>query len=547
MKSRTLLALLVASVVSLSGCSSMIQTNREARTAIDSAEGKATVNLGLLKDTASPAQLVTVSELPYVNTQAVTYDESYPTAFNETALLNAPSQSVWSLMQQLSSATGYRVVASDELTNEVSSADVAASPKDAKSAPASGKIRRSLVGPIAYQGTLKGEFDKIAGSLDATWKFDRPTRTLTFFRYETRTFSIASVPGSATSSSDMGTAQDGVQGGMGQAIKVGASGTSTKYDTASLNVWNTIKTNVSPMLSADGTLSISEPTTSITVRDRWDRIDQVAQYVQALNDALTMQVKVNVVVYRINRTKSDSRGFNWSVLYNTIAQRAGQFGASITTPRPTDNGLSSLIITSPNTNENGNTEPFAGSQAFVDALTSIGDTSVVTQGTVVTVNNVPAPLKVFTSQGYLAQTTSLYGNGTTGSSPVGAGATLTPGTVETGFSMNVLPSVQPDGHRILLQMAMTLSSLDDMVTVTSGGQSIQVPTVSGRQLMPRAWLRSGQTLVLAGFEDHQANRSTATPFGESTWALGGNRKTGTTEDALVVVITPVATSNQTSI
>lgn len=547
MKARAILTP-IALAVFLSGCSSMIQTNREAHAAIDSVQGTSKAHFDALNGAAPPAQLVTTSDFPYVNTQAVTYDEQYPPAFNDTASINSRSQSVWSLMQQLSSASGFRVVASDELTNELAAATLNGATKDSAAASPQGKVRRSMVGPIAYQGTFKGELDTIAGSLDATWKFDRRTRVITFFRYETRTFSVATVPGSSISVSDMGTAQDGVQGGQGQAIKVGASGTSTKYNTDSLNVWSTIKANVSPMLSGDGTLSISEPTTSVTVRDRWDRLEKVGEYFQTLNDALTMQIKVNVVVYRINNTKLDSRGFNVSVLYNAIAQRAGSFGASITSPRPTDNGLSSLIITAPSVNENGNAEPFSGSQAFVDALTSIGETSVVTQGTVITVNNVPAPLKVFKSQGYLAETTSLYGNGTTnGNSPIGAGATLTPGTVETGFSMNVLPSVQPDGHRILLQMAMTLSSLDDLQTKTSGGQSIEVPTVSGRQLMPRAWLRSGQTLVLAGFQDNQANRNTATPFSENTWALGGNRKTGTTEDALVVVITPVATSNQTSI
>jgi hypothetical protein len=65
--------------------------------------------------------------------------------------------------------------------------------------------------------------------------------------------------------------------------------------------------------------------------------------------------------------------------------------------------------------------------------------------------------------------------------------------------------------------------------------------------MPRAWMRSGQSLVLAGFEDTQATRDVATPFGEHTWALGGNRKVGTSNTALVVVITPVATSHQTAI
>lgn len=533
MKSRLLVTLLASAVVSLSGCSTMVKTNREATATVEANTGVAQLNLDLLQSTPPPTQLASVSDLPYVNTSAVEYSASYPAAFDAPASLNAPTQSVWSLMQQLARVSGYHVTASDELSGAA--------------AGASGGGTRGSVSAIAYQGTLKGLLDLIAGNLDATWKYDAQARSIAFYRFETRVLPIATVPGAATSTSDVGGTSGAVEGGQGQVLKVNASGSQTNYKT-SLSVWDTLKDNITPMLSSAGSFAISEPTASITVRDRWDRVAQVSDYVQTLNAALTMQVKVNVVVYRVRHSKSDNRGFNWNVLYNVLAQRAGQFGVSIATPRASVDGLSSLVLTAPSENRNGNVPPFASSQAFMDALAAIGDSSVVTQGTVVTVNNVPAPFKVFQSKGYLAQTTSLLGNGAgNNGSPIGAGATLTPGSVETGFSMNVLPSVQADGHRILLQVTLTLSSLDALDPVESGGQVIQVPTVSGRQLMPRTWMRSGQTLVLAGFEDDSASRDVATPFSEHTWALGGNRKTATTKDALVVVITPVATSNQAAL
>lgn len=545
-----LAAFAVAASVLAGGCASMVQVNRAATSAVETSSDIAQARLAGARALPPPSRLATVGDLPYVDTTSVDYAPAYPSAFDDPASLSAPAQSVGALMRSLSQLTGYRVVADDDLVNQRSSfATVApAGPNDAAAParPMPANSERAKIDAVAYRGTFKGLLDTIAGTLDAAWRFDAQSRTVSFYRYETRVFQIATVPGSAQSSTDVGTANDGVTGGQGQSIRVGASGARLNYETK-LSVWSTLKDNITPMLSPGGTLAISEPTASITVRDRWDHVDQVAQYVEGMNRALTTQVRVNVTVYRVNRAKNDSRGFNWATLYNSLAQRANQFGLEINTPRPTDNGMSSLILTSPSENGNGSTVPFAGSQAFIDALSTVGDASVVTQGSVVTVNNVPAPFKVFQSKGYLAQTTSLLSGGGNNNSPIGAGATLTPGNVETGFSMTVLPSVQADGHRILLQVMLQLSSLDSLLSVESGGQSIQVPTVSGRQLMPRAWMRSGQSLVLAGFEDTQATRDVATPFGEHTWALGGNRKVGTSNTALVVVITPVATSHQTAI
>jgi type IVB pilus formation R64 PilN family outer membrane protein len=516
----------------LAGCGSMVRVNHDAEQGINTSESAARHSLDKLREVPAPAQLVTVSDLPYVDTDAVSYTEAYPSKFNEPAMLNSAPQSVWSLMQNLSSLTGYRVTADDDLENDASGTRGAES-------------GRKTIGAIAYQGTFKGLFDKIAGELNATWRFDAQSQSVYFYRYETRVFHIATVPGSADASNDIGKDGNEVSGTQGQTVKVASGGAKVSYD-AKLSVWSTLKDNITPMLSSSGTLALSEPTASITVRDRWDRVKEVSDYVESLNRSLTMQVRVNVTVYRITRARGDTRGFNWSALYNALGQRAAQFGLSIATPRPTDSGLSSLVLTSPSKNSRGSTVPFSGSKAFIDALNTVGDASVVTQNGIVTVNNVPAVFADFKSKGYLAQTQGLIAGGL-GSSPVGAGATLTPGSVETGFSMSVLPSVQPDGRRVLIQATLSMSSLDSLLSVDSGGQSIQVPAVSGKKLMPRAWLRSGQTLVLAGFEDGESKRDIATPFGERSWFLGGNRGASTSNAAFVIVITPIVTSNENSI
>jgi Flp pilus assembly secretin CpaC len=94
---------------------------------------------------------------------------------------------------------------------------------------------------------------------------------------------------------------------------------------------------------------------------------------------------------------------------------------------------------------------------------------------------------------------------------------------------------------LLLQSMISVSTLDGIDTFTSGGSTVQQPKVSARQFINRTWMKSGQALVLAGFQQVEADNTTASPLDQHIWGFGGNRSVANTRDALVVVITPVVT------
>uniref|UniRef100_UPI0023F20B23 hypothetical protein n=1 Tax=Metallibacterium scheffleri TaxID=993689 RepID=UPI0023F20B23 len=164
----------------------------------------------------------------------------------------------------------------------------------------------------------------------------------------------------------------------------------------------------------------------------------------------------------------------------------------------------------------------------------------VSDASVDTVNNMPAPFKTYLLTSYLASTTPSLYTGAGSAGVTGASAGLTPGSVETGITLQVLPSVQPDGQRVLTQISLSISTLNGIQTVSSAGQSIQVPQVSGREWMQRVMLRSGQSFVMAGLESSQNGNTINTPFGKGTWIFGGNRALTHSQEAVILVITPVA-------
>lgn len=510
-----------------------------------------------------------ISNVPYVSTSAVQHDTTYPAVFaRQVTVRPVPGESIGSLLTTIGTLAGASIHAdSDVLAGSDALSGGLPPPTEGKDATItlppglmSGSGSSASFNPVAlnYSGDLKGLLDKVAGDLDATWAYNATTNSIHIFRYETKVFTLATVPGDAKNSASVGDSEQSVKGQQGQTVRVTGAQAKTTFD-GDLTVWKSVAEAVKQMLSKDGSMTASPSTGTIVVRDRFDRIAQVASYIHQINDRLSMSILVNVKVYRVSDADTDNRGINWNILYNTMGRMANRIGATISSVRAPVSGGSSIILSAPTTITGGTCDPTSGnvsgcslwngSQFFLDALSTLGKASVVTTASVYTTNNQPAPVKVVDDQGYLAQTTPLYTTGVGGGSTgvVGAGATLTPGTVETGFTLQILPSVQPDGHRMLLQMILSDSTLDSLQTISSGGASIQIPDVTARETMQRAWLDSGQTLVLVGFQQTQSNNATQTPFDKGTWFLGGNRNMQRAKTALVIVITPVVRSSDSTI
>lgn len=92
--------------------------------------------------------------------------------------------------------------------------------------------------------------------------------------------------------------------------------------------------------------------------------------------------------------------------------------------------------------------------AIVKALSTQGTTTLVTSGTVTTLNNKPAPIQVIKKQKYISEITK------TNSGSDGDNYDISTETeeIETGFTMDVLPRILEHG-RLLLMFNLTLSDL----------------------------------------------------------------------------------------
>ncbi|MCD8499972.1 MAG: hypothetical protein LRY43_02575 [Gammaproteobacteria bacterium] len=172
--------------------------------------------------------------------------------------------------------------------------------------------------------------------------------------------------------------------------------------------------------------------------------------------------------------------------------------------------------------------------AILSALNTLGKTSVVTGATIYTVSGQPAPIQSVQETTYLASSSTTL---TQDSSQV----SLTPGTVVTGYSMMVTPKIESN-NQVMLMLNLQLSTLIAIKTLTASASdtasTIQGPVVDTKNFLESMVLHSGQSLLIAGFQDDKGASKVTSPGSTDYWFLGGGKSTNKTKTTTVIVVTP---------
>ncbi|KVC56053.1 PilN family type IVB pilus formation outer membrane protein [Burkholderia stagnalis] len=390
-------------------------------------------------------------------------------------------------------------------------------------------------------GTLRGLLDAACARFGVFWKYEQGA--IRFFFTDTRTFQVNAIPGDsslnasvvsgATSDGTSGGSQSGgsgggTNGGNGNTSGLTANNTANTAVNSQLSVFNGLQSAIQSMLSRYGS-SVSSPATgSISVTDTPDVLERVATFMTQQNRSLSRQVMLNVTVLSVSLKAGDAYGIDWSLVYKTMSASFGITNpfkpAALTSPAD----LAATVL-SP-------TSRFNGTKLLIRALSQQGTVRRKTSASVTTLNNQPVPVQVATQTGYLASVS------TTNTANVGSSTALTPGTVTTGFNMTLLPHVLDDGT-VMLQFSTNISSLLELKDVSSstgsGATRIQTPNVDMRNFLQRVAMKSGETLVISGYEganDSLDERGVGTP---KMIALGGGYEAQRQREVIVILITPV--------
>ena len=370
---------------------------------------------------------------------------------------------------------------------------------------------------VSYKGPLSGLLDEVGNRFGVWWKYEK--KQIYFYKYITKSFTLYSLPTKPSLSVDVGGSSTGGSGG---------SSSVSLSNSISIDLWQTIETSIRSMISQGAQLTTDQSSGVLTLTGTPTDIKKVAKYVNEQNVRLSRQVAVSVKVLQVSLSDTDRYGLNLSAVFRGsnhitnlgITGAAGQ--ADVTS------GLSMAIV--------------AGQWSLssaIQALSEQGTTSLVTSGTVTTLNNKPAPIQVVKKQNYISQITK------TNSGSDGSYYDLSTDTeeIETGFTLDVLPRILEHG-RLMLMFNLTLSDLLELQKVNlsndpDSGEYIQNPVIETRGFSQEVAMKSGETLILTGYERVEDSATKSGVGSAENSLLGGEVTAKKTRNILVIMLTPV--------
>lgn len=394
------------------------------------------------------------------------------------------------------------------------------------SAAPSGTVLNDLV----YKGTLGGFMDEVSARLGLSWRWNG--KRIEVFRYETKMFHLNALAGETSSSSTLSissTTSSGGGGGSGGGSSSGggnegSSGTEVSVSD-NLQIWADVENNLKAVLSANGKITVSPSSATIMVKDSPNVLSQVEAQINEYNRIYSKQVIFHMEIYSIER----SRNQDFSVDLNAVFAKAGRWGLSFNAAGNTGSGpIFSADVNDDNSRWNGSS--IAGK-----ALSEFGNATLLTSNTTVTLNGQMVPLNVAREIVYVQSASSSV----SGSDSSLSSSTLTPGVVTEGVSMSILPRVL-DNNQVMMRYSLDLSTVEDIPTFSSprGDVAIQTPRRSVRNFLQNVSIKSGNSLILTGFQQANASKSKSGPFSSNLFFLGGSDKSDSSNRTIIIVVTP---------
>lgn len=399
----------------------------------------------------------------------------------------------------------------------------------AAAAPVGGSAQGSMAAQLqAYKfsytkaQSVSDLLDLIAAKAGLVW--DVRSKTVFFYRYETRTFQLAVVPGiqlvKVGADSTQGGAQAGTSSGAGGSSTGRSSGQAVQTGDATFDPLKQIVAVMESMKTTTGKVKANEATNTITVTDAPEVVERIAKYFAKENARLARQVMVSFKIYSIKESASNEYGLDWSALYSSLS---GNKTVSLSNPSTAAAGSTRLSF--------GVLNDTRRVELGLTALSQAGHAALVDEASDVVLNYRPKTLHSTASQAYISEVNV--------SQVVNAGTqtSVRQATLDVGFKVQVTPAIQ-DNDAILLKTAIDLSNLDNLEARTVGTTRVDLPSVSRNLSLGEIALRNGQSVMIVGLSRERVNDATSGALPKTILA-GGNTRAGGQKERLMMLITPV--------
>ncbi|WP_144157352.1 secretin N-terminal domain-containing protein [Paraburkholderia sp. BCC1885] len=416
---------------------------------------------------------------------------------------------------------------------------------DALPVPMAAQTMAPVSRPLRYEGTLRGFLD-VVDTRFGVWSHYRDG-ILSFYRTETRTFTVPSLPDASSMSGSISTGdsdsgqgsgsasgpQSSAGGGSGGTFTLGGGSDSSSSGSGGQTI--RLSVQASPWANLEKTaLAIAGPGAQVVADSNLDVVtvtgtppqcDRIAAWIKGLNAIFNRQIAIDVHVYQVQLNQEDNYGVNLGLAYQSAGGHTGVTVTGASIPLVSSNASPMTLGASILGGRLG------GTQVALQALSTLGNVSQLVARSGVTQNGKLLALQAAKQQGYVASTQ------TTLATSVGSSTSMQTATLVPGFTSSFLPRLV--GDRILIAFDMTLSDLLGLQTFTSGtgtgASSVQLPTMQITRFEQSVSLRPGETLVLTGMRQ-QSDSVTNNGIGSPYMALLGGGVDAQTGDTIIAVV-----------
>jgi type IVB pilus formation R64 PilN family outer membrane protein len=489
----------------------------------------------LMQAARAPAQIEYASksaDVYFAGKGFVIKQDELPAVFKKRVTLLRDIDGMQGLVERISTLSGLPVQYARTAGGTPSAAAGPAGPMMIPSMPRPGSpvtaTQEGATNPstftLNYDGTLEGLCNFLTTKYGYYYRVK--DNVIQFYETDTRIFDMVPLPGGSSVASSVGldsASEGGVGSGGGASQKTSSTAKSKVQADSTFEFWSKLDASLKPMLTDKAIVASFPATGMVSVTDTPEALDRVGPFLEAQNRFLSRQVAINVRIVSVENNDGDNYGINWDAVRSTLADK---YNLRLKTNVDLG-GTPSMTV-------DFSSGKFTGTQAVIGALSEKHVVHAITSASATGKNNHTIPVSVGTQRGFLEKIT------TTTDAVTGAKTyTLEPGAVRFGTTMTFTPKINAD-NTVELQFGLDMTNMiGDFRSFGPEGNQIQFADLDSKTFLQTASLRSGETLILAGYEDSKGSSDRAGVGSADAPVFGGQIKGNARKQTMVIMIQPV--------
>nr|WP_238925466.1 hypothetical protein [Vibrio sp. S11_S32] len=275
----------------------------------------------------------------------------------------------------------------------------------------------------------------------------------------------------------------------------------------------------------NGSVSANTSSGSITVTTRPRTMRSIEDYVSKMNSMYGKMVKVQVKILTFQKTKNSSFGIDWNLVRSTTS---GSLNFASTSSGGVVNALDGIGSFS----YAATGGKFDGTMLFINALREQGNVAIVTEPSMIAVNNRVGEIESLHKEGYVKSVS--VDTSSSDDDDSNEYANVEQGVVSEGFSMRALVKIIDED--VLMQLSATVSKLGTFGEVDTPTVQIKTPNMTEERFNQPLRVRNGRTIVLSGYTQSTTQSGEKESFNNPL--IGGNSGQDTQSQTLVL-LTPI--------